>query len=80
MKSTKAWLDLGDENIKLFHHFTNNKTCINTIWKMKYYEDHNVRGFKILVCLGVQHISKIYFVYTTSIDDQNINNINPFPI
>jgi len=60
MKSTMVWLDLGDDNIKFFHRFTNHKKCINTIWEMKDYEDHNVRDFTILVELGVQHISKIY--------------------
>jgi hypothetical protein len=79
MKSTMAWLDLGDDNIKFFHRFTNHKNCINTIWEMKDYEDHNVRGFKILVYLGVQHISKIYKELEVTNDENIVKVFYYFP-
>ena len=73
-------MDLGDDNIKFFHRFTNHRNCINTIWEMKHYEDHNVRGFKILDATNIAKIMKVfyYFPFLVSEEDGFIKNFIPF--
>jgi hypothetical protein len=34
LKSRDTWLELGDENTKYFHKFSNHWKNINTIWEM----------------------------------------------
>jgi hypothetical protein len=35
IKSRAVWIELGDENMKYFHHFANHRKNHNTIWELQ---------------------------------------------
>jgi hypothetical protein len=60
IKSKVVWLELGDNNTKLFHSFTNHRWIINTIWELDDQGGTKVIGFKDLSQLGVSYFEGIY--------------------
>jgi hypothetical protein len=46
LKSHALWLQVGDNNTKFFHHFSNHRRNLNTIWEIKNEEGVKVNSFK----------------------------------
>ena len=53
MNSREIWLELDDENKKVFCHFSNHWENINTIWELCNCKGRNIWRFKNLVDLWV---------------------------
>jgi hypothetical protein len=58
LKSRDLWLQAGDNNTKLFHHFSNHGRNLNTIWEIKNEEGSMVSSFQEKAEGGARYFEK----------------------
>ena len=60
MKNPTMSLELGEENSKYFHQFSNFRKNVKTIKDIKIRVRSIVRSFNVLTTLGVRHFEETY--------------------
>jgi hypothetical protein len=60
IKSRAIWLQVGDENTKLFHQFSKNRKTINKIWALNRSNGTQATSFVELVKEGVSHFNNLF--------------------
>jgi hypothetical protein len=60
LKSKALWLQVRDENTKLFHRYANCRKNIKSIWKIDKGDGTWATNFKDMAFEGVKHFSSLF--------------------
>lgn len=60
LKSRAIWLEVGDENYKVFQNYLKGKKNSYTIWEMKKVDGGSANSFADLAALSVYHFKSFF--------------------
>jgi hypothetical protein len=79
MRTKSIWLQVGDENTKLFHHFANGRKLSNTIWSIDRLDGSKASSFEDIAKEGTTHFKSLLKVDPGANIDSIIRVLNLFP-